>query len=82
MLIKKDSSLSKLLSYVKKPGCDAKGRLYNAKRRHPDQQEEIDVLLSDLAINAPNKKEDFFNNSLSLNDFREWLNSHKQEDFK
>lgn len=61
---------------------NAKGRLYNAKRRHPNQKEEIDALLSDLAINAPNKKEDFFNNSLSLNDFREWLNSHKQEGFK
>ncbi len=58
---------------------NAKGRLYNAKRRNPEQESEIKNQLSDLTIFAPNKKEQVLNGTLSMTEFREWLDSHKHK---
>lgn len=55
---------------------NTKGRLYNAKRRHPDQAVDINARLSDLTIYAPVKKDQVLDNTISMNEFREWLNSH------
>lgn len=55
---------------------NAKGRLYNARRRHPDQAGDIDKQLSDLTIYSPNKKEQVLGGTMSIIEFREWLNSH------
>lgn len=59
---------------------NAKGRLYNARRRHPKQVEGIDKQLSDLTIYAPNKKQQVLDGALPMTDFRKWLDSHKLEE--
>ena len=55
---------------------NAKGRLYNARRRHSDQVGDIEKRLSDLTIYAPTKKNQVLEGTMSKNEFREWLNSH------
>lgn len=56
---------------------NAKGRLYNAKRRHPEQAEVIDEQLSDLTIYSPVKKQEVLDRTVTISEFREWLDSHK-----
>lgn len=56
---------------------NAKGRLYNAKRRHPEQAEVIDEQLNDLTIYSPVKKQEVLDNAVTISEFREWLDSHK-----
>mgnify|MGYP007031540341 FL=1 len=55
---------------------NAKGRLYNAKR-HPEQAEVIDEQLSDLTIYSPVKKQEVLDRTVTISEFREWLDSHK-----
>ena len=55
---------------------NAKGRLYNAKRRHPDQAGNIETQLSDLVLSAREKKRAVLEGTMTMNEFREWLNSH------
>ncbi len=55
---------------------NAKGRLYNARRRNPDQADDIDKQLSDLTIYAPNKKDQVLDGTITMTKFREWLDSH------
>lgn len=55
---------------------NAKGRLYNAKRRHPEQADEIGKQLSDLTIYAPIKKQEVLDRTTTLGEFREWLDTH------
>ena len=56
---------------------NAKGRLYTAKRRHPEQAEVIDEQLSDLTIYSPVKKQEVLDRTVTISEFREWLDSHK-----
>ncbi|NBJ90758.1 DUF6076 domain-containing protein [Acutalibacter sp. 1XD8-36] len=55
---------------------NAKGRLYNARRRHPDWADEINKKLSDLTIYAPIKRDSVLDGTMTMNEFREWLDSH------
>ena len=61
---------------------NAKGRLYNARRRHPENADDIDKELSDLTIYAPNKKTEVLDGTLSMTGFREWLDSHGRKEKK
>ncbi len=55
---------------------NAKGRLYNTRRRHHDQASNINKILSDLTIYAPNKKGQVLDGTMTMTEFREWLDSH------
>lgn len=55
---------------------NAKGRLYNARRRHPDQASVIDKKLSDLTIYAPNKRGQVLDGTMTTSEFCKWLDSH------
>lgn len=55
---------------------NTKGRLYNAKRRHPDQAGDIEVQLSDLVLSTREKKRAVLEGTMTMKEFREWLNSH------
>ena len=55
---------------------NTKCRLYNARRRHPDQAEKINAALGDLAIDASFKMSQVLEKTISTNEFREWLDSH------
>lgn len=55
---------------------NAKCRLYNARRRHPDWADDVNKKLSDLAIYAPIKRESVLDGTMTMNEFREWIDSH------
>ncbi len=55
---------------------NAKCRLYNTRRRHSEKGESIEKLLTDIVVNAPQKKQEVLNGSLTKTNFYEWLNSH------
>ena len=55
---------------------NAKCRLYNTKRRHPEKKESIENLLTDIVVNAQPKKQEVLNGTLTKTNFCEWLNSH------
>ena len=55
---------------------NAKGRLYNARRRHPDWADDVNKKLSDLAIYAPIKRDSVLGGTMTMNEFREWIDSH------
>ena len=61
---------------------NAKGRLYNVRRRHPDVAVEIDKQLSDLTIYAPNMKEQVLKGTITMTEFSDWLNSHGRKENK
>lgn len=61
---------------------NAKSRLYNARRRHPEQASDIDKQLNDVTIYAPNKKDMVLNGTMTISEFREWLDSHRRREKK
>ena len=54
---------------------NARGRLYNQKRRHPDCADDVTKLISTLQIEADNKKLEVIKNSMTKKDFEIWLKS-------
>lgn len=54
---------------------NARGRLYNQKRRHPDCADDVTKLISTLQIEADNKKLEVINNRMTKKDFETWLKS-------
>ncbi|SFO04034.1 hypothetical protein SAMN04487831_106151 [Pseudobutyrivibrio sp. UC1225] len=59
---------------------NTKGRLYNAKRRHPENATNINNLINDVAIHGPNKKTEVLNGTLSVEQFKTWLNKHNPQE--
>ena len=52
---------------------NAKCRLYTARKRHPEDFDRIDDLISRLAYEAPAQKEKVQNNDMTLVQFKEWM---------
>ena len=59
---------------------NAKCRLYNTRRRHPETAPDIGVLLDSLMIDADEKKQEVLNGTLTKSEFSAWLNSHRLEE--
>ena len=56
---------------------NAKCRLYNARRRHPETASDIGDLLDSLMIGADEKKQEVLDGTLTKPEFSAWLNSHR-----
>lgn len=56
---------------------NAKCRLYNARRRHPETTQDIAGLLDSLMMYADEKKQKVLDGTLTKPEFSTWLNSHR-----
>ena len=59
---------------------NAKCRLYNARRRHPESGAEIADLLDSLIMDAKGMKQKVLDGTLPKPEFCEWLDSHRLEE--
>lgn len=58
---------------------NAKCRLYNTRRRHPETAADVAGLLDSLMMNADAKKQEVLGGTLTKPEFSAWLNSHRLE---
>lgn len=56
---------------------NAKCRLYNARRRHPETSQDIAGLLDSLMMYADEKKQEVLDGTSTRPEFSAWLNSHR-----
>ena len=55
----------------------AQSRLYNVRRRHPDQYEEINKFLDEIEAQKESMSEKVITGEISITDFNRWLESLK-----
>lgn len=56
---------------------NAKCRLYNVRRRHPETSQDIASLLDSLMMYADEKKQEVLDGTLTKPEFTAWLDSHR-----